>query len=75
MTWNDTYLADKHVWGDKPSELAVFAGHLLQAIKKQNEAVEILDIGCGYGRDAVYLAQSLKCRVLGIDNAQETCSN
>jgi 2-polyprenyl-3-methyl-5-hydroxy-6-metoxy-1,4-benzoquinol methylase len=71
MTWNDTYLAEKRVWGDKPSELAVFACQNLQKTKTRNEAVEILDIGCGYGRDAIYLAQSLKCRVLGIDTARE----
>jgi SAM-dependent methyltransferase len=71
MTWNDTYLADKRVWGDKPSELAVFACQNLQNTKTKSPPVELLDIGCGYGRDAIYLAQSLKYRVLGIDNAQE----
>ncbi len=71
MTWDDTYLADKRVWGDKPSELAVFAYHQLRSIKKQPGTVAILDIGCGYGRDAIYLAENLKCRVLGIDKAKE----
>jgi len=71
MTWNDTYRADKRVWGDKPSELAVFACRHLRKIKTRPEDVEILDVGCGYGRDAVYLARSLKCRVSGIDKAQE----
>jgi len=33
--------------------------------------MEILDIACGYGRDALYLAGSINCCVLGIDNSNE----
>ncbi len=32
--------------------------------------IDVLDIGCGYGRDATYMSQSFPCRVLGIDNSE-----
>jgi len=31
----------------------------------------ILDIGCGYGRDALYLSQHIDCKILGIDSSKE----
>lgn len=71
MTWDNTYITSRHVWGDRPSELAVFTGDYLRVIRVQYENMEILDVGCGYGRDALYLAQSVKSKVLGIDNARE----
>jgi 2-polyprenyl-3-methyl-5-hydroxy-6-metoxy-1,4-benzoquinol methylase len=33
--------------------------------------ISILDIGCGYGRDVLYLSRHLKCKILGIDSSQE----
>ncbi|MFH1663142.1 MAG: class I SAM-dependent methyltransferase [Chloroflexota bacterium] len=51
--------------------MAVFADGCLRVIREQYKSMEILDLGCGYGRDAFYLAQSLKSNVLGIDNARE----
>jgi len=71
MTWDSTYQAHQQVWGDKPSELATFACNYLQGIKSSNEAIDILDLGCGYGRDAIYLARNINCRILGIDNSRE----
>ena len=71
MTWDSTYRSHQQVWGDKPSELAAFACKYLQGIESSCKDMEILDLGCGYGRDAMYLARSIKCRVLGIDNSRE----
>jgi SAM-dependent methyltransferase len=71
MTWDNTYRTNQHVWGDKPSELATYACNYLQGIKSSDKAIEILDLGCGYGRDAIYLARNTKCHVLGIDNSSE----
>ena len=71
MTWNSTYQTNKRVWGNKPSELASFACDYLREVRAQYDNIEILDVGCGYGRDASYLAQSVNCNVLGIDNANE----
>jgi cyclopropane fatty-acyl-phospholipid synthase-like methyltransferase len=71
MTWDNIYRNNQHVWGDKPSQLAAFACHYLRGLKSSGKAIEILDIGCGYGRDATYLARNINCRVLGIDNSGE----
>jgi cyclopropane fatty-acyl-phospholipid synthase-like methyltransferase len=70
MSWDSTYQDHQHVWGDRPSELAAFACRYLQG-KSAEKAMEILDIGCGYGRDALYLARSIDCRILGIDNSDK----
>lgn len=73
MTWNKTYSSDSKVWGDKPSELAVFAFNYLQQSDqfKNNSDIFILDMGCGYGRDAGFLAQNLPCHILGLDNSEK----
>jgi cyclopropane fatty-acyl-phospholipid synthase-like methyltransferase len=71
MTWDNIYRNQQHVWGNRPSALATFACNYLQGIKSSGKAIEILDLGCGYGRDAIYLARNINCHVLGIDNSSE----
>ncbi len=71
MTWDNVYRTNQRVWGDKPSALAAFACHYLQGVKSPGKTIEILDIGCGYGRDAIYLANRFNCHILGIDNSSE----
>ena len=36
-----------------------------------HKAGDVLDIGAGYGRDAIYLAKEHKCRVTAVDPAPE----
>ena len=73
MTWDKTYRNENKVWGESPSILAVFAyTFLAQSTRFQkNQDLFILDIGCGYGRDAFFLAQNLPCHVLGVDNSEK----
>ncbi len=71
MQWDDAYKADKLVWGEKPSELAVLAGKYLKEVGSLDRTLGILDLGCGYGRDAIFLSRNVRCNVLGIDNSQE----
>ncbi len=72
VPWNSTYNSDKKVWGDKPSELAVIAYNYLRESQgfRNRKDIFILDLGCGYGRDAIFLAQNLPCHILGLDNSQ-----
>jgi cyclopropane fatty-acyl-phospholipid synthase-like methyltransferase len=65
MSWDNTYLRDKRVWGDRPSELAVFAAERIKLFPAESRF--LLDVGCGYGRDALYLSAELHIDVLGID--------
>jgi cyclopropane fatty-acyl-phospholipid synthase-like methyltransferase len=73
ITWDKTYSNDKKVWGDKPSELAIFAMNYLKESSQFGKAPDIfiLDLGCGYGRDAIFLAQNLPCHILGLDNSEK----
>ena len=72
LPWNTTYQSDKKVWGDKPSELAIIGYNYLRESRGFRERTDIfiLDLGCGYGRDAIFLAQNLPCHILGLDNSQ-----
>ena len=72
LPWNTTYSSDKKVWGDRPSELAVVAYNYLRESQgfRNRKDIFILDLGCGYARDAVFLAQNLPCHILGLDNSQ-----
>jgi cyclopropane fatty-acyl-phospholipid synthase-like methyltransferase len=71
MSWDNTYRDHQRVWGDRPSALATFASHYLRGVKSSDKNIEILDIGCGYGRDATFLARGIGCHILGIDNSSE----
>jgi len=81
ILWDKQYKLYKHLWGERPSELACFAVAYLQQSQPSQKTIDIVDIGCGYGRDVLYLSQHIKCSILGIDNSQkaikmakETCS-
>jgi SAM-dependent methyltransferase len=69
-SWENTYQTEGQVWGDQPSELARFA---LEFFSQHPPAGTpgILDLGCGYGRDAAYLCRHLTCRLTGIDSSPQ----
>jgi len=71
MSWDNDYRSYRHVWGDKPSELASFAVDYLQQSRLDMKEISIIDIGCGYGRDTLYLSQRINCKILGIDSSKE----
>jgi ubiquinone/menaquinone biosynthesis C-methylase UbiE len=56
------------VYGGRPGRLDLAADVARRA--GVNESSTVLEIGCGDGATAVYLAQSHGCRVVGIDSAQ-----
>jgi len=65
--WNNKYRQSQRVWGEQPSELALLSVDYLREHQSPLKVLNILDLGCGYGRDTVYLAESINCRVTGID--------
>jgi len=70
MFWNSEYKSNERIWGEGPSELAVAAARYLRECKSGVGVFNILDIGCGYGRDAFYLLNKISCRITGVDVAQ-----
>jgi cyclopropane fatty-acyl-phospholipid synthase-like methyltransferase len=77
MHWDNEYKNKKRLWGESPSELAVAVVEHLKRSRADNIGLNILDIGCGYGRDAFHYTEHLKCDVHGVDispNAIEMAS-
>lgn len=67
--WDARYAAGGKLWGDDPSELARLAVARLSAAA--GRGLRVLDVGCGYGRDSLYLAAELGASVLGVDPSPE----
>ena len=63
--WDARYAAEGKLWGDGPSELARLAVARLSFAA--GRGIDVVDLGCGYGRDSIYLAAELGCRVIGVD--------
>ncbi|MGI0133134.1 MAG: class I SAM-dependent methyltransferase [Thermoplasmata archaeon] len=61
--WHRTYAEDPAFFGDDESDFARFCGPILRS---EARMVEIVELGCGYGRDTRFLA-SLGFHVRGVD--------
>jgi len=71
MIWDKEYEQNGLVWGEKPSELATVAARYLHDNLLNNKVLQLLDVGCGYGRDALYLSDNTECQILGIDVSEK----
>jgi SAM-dependent methyltransferase len=69
--WDETYARLGERWGSGPSELALIAEERLAKLGRRGPLVRVLDLGCGYGRDAFYLHERLGVAVLGVDASAE----
>jgi SAM-dependent methyltransferase len=65
--WQDVYRCTGAVWGDTPSEIARRAVADLTGRGLHRAGLRVLDIGCGYGRDLVYLRDRLDAVFIGVD--------
>jgi SAM-dependent methyltransferase len=74
MNWDDEYTGNRKIWGDVPSELASIMVDYLRNHNLEKRRLAILDIGCGYGRDEIYLSKHLNCHIKAIDSSQEAIS-
>lgn len=70
LFWDKEYENYLRIWGDRPSELAIITVKYLQSHRLDDRFLRIVDIGCGYGRDCLYLVKHLNCCVFGIDTSQ-----
>jgi SAM-dependent methyltransferase len=71
VSWNNKYQKNKRIWGDRPSELALFTVKYLKNLRLDKRNLELTDIGCGYGRDVLYLTKYIKGNIMGIDVSSE----
>jgi cyclopropane fatty-acyl-phospholipid synthase-like methyltransferase len=69
LSWDAEYSKNRQIWGERPSELALEAAKRL--IRSKGRPMRVLDVGCGYGRDTIYIAKSLGFRILGIDISEK----
>jgi 2-polyprenyl-3-methyl-5-hydroxy-6-metoxy-1,4-benzoquinol methylase len=67
--WDGAYRSDRRIWGNRPSEIAHAAAKYFSEARIPTAGKRMLDIGCGYGRDAYYLASQLGVRMTAIDPA------
>jgi SAM-dependent methyltransferase len=70
-SWEAAYRRDGMLWGERPSELAKLAVEVLAAGGVRGPTVTVLDLGCGYGRDARFLWRELGVSVVGVDPSPE----
>ena len=68
--WEDEFRKKGRIWGDTPG---VLAGVALGRIKKSSLCTRdhtFVDLGCGYGRDSLYIAKNCRISVYGIDTSE-----
>ena len=51
--YEELYRSDEYFWGTEPADFL----EKLIAVKPPRPGIKVLDIGCGEGKDAVYMAQ------------------
>ncbi|MBN2203822.1 MAG: class I SAM-dependent methyltransferase [Thermoleophilia bacterium] len=69
--WDETYTRLGRRWGVGPSEVAVLAEERLATLGRRGPLLRVLDLGCGYGRDAFHLRDRLGGSVVGVDSSAE----
>ncbi len=74
VNWDDEYAGNRKIWGDVPSELAIIMVDYLRKNNLETRRLVILDVGCGYGRDEIYLSKHLNCDIKAIDSSQKAIS-
>jgi len=74
MNWDDEYAGNRKIWGELPSELAIVMVDYLRESRPGKRWLSVLDIGCGYGRDEIYLSKQLNCNIKAIDSSEKAIS-
>jgi len=71
MYWDNQYQHNERLWGETPSRLALVAVEYLQKHGLAEKMLNVLDIGCGYGRDVLYLTEHTRGKILGVDISEK----
>jgi SAM-dependent methyltransferase len=67
--WEQQFQKCGRIWGDQPGELASVALDYIGRHSLCTPGYLLADLGCGYGRDSLYIAQKCAIRVYGIDSS------
>lgn len=74
MIWDEIYTARKNIDNSLVSELAKILVSYLKENNFDKENFQMLDVGCGDGRDVIYFANILNCNITAIDSSLEAIS-
>lgn len=67
MDYNKIYKNSKKAWGDQPSKLLQL---IIHEVPKKSY---VLDLGCGQGKDSLYLARN-QLNVTAVENSEVACN-
>lgn len=57
-------------WAESPGQVAIALKKYYYKNRLEYEEFKLLDVGCAFGRDDIYLAGELKARITGIDRSR-----
>lgn len=67
--WEDQFRKIGRIWGDEPGELARIALDYMRMHSLCAKSNLFADLGCGYGRDSLFIAGMCPVRIYGIDSS------
>jgi cyclopropane fatty-acyl-phospholipid synthase-like methyltransferase len=68
--WESAYRSGRKIWGRRPSEAALAAAKFVSDAGFPTAGKRMLELGCGYGRDAFFLATQWDVRMTAVDSSQ-----
>jgi SAM-dependent methyltransferase len=67
--WEDEFRKTGRIWGDDPGEFARVALDYMRTHSLCTKDRLFADLGCGYGRDSLFIAGMCPVRIYGIDSS------
>lgn len=69
--WDGAYRSGGRIWGRRPGEAAQAAVKYVAETDFPVAGKRLLDLGCGYGRDVLYLASRWDVKATGVDSSDQ----
>lgn len=67
--WEEEFRKKGRIWGDEPGELAKIALDYMRAHSLCTGGHIFADLGCGYGRDSLFIAEKYPVLIYAIDSS------
>lgn len=77
--YDEGYATVKQFWGEKPASLVSMCAKQLKQSSKNNDEIRCLDLGCGHGKNSIYLYEqgfsvdAIDASYYGISEARMRC--